>query len=89
MQTLLSFLIPIELQKEDSSDRQDSPEGRAEVARKISQQMIEEASTPFTSALASTLYDGAEAAKKVSNISPLVIGNAFTFFFSPDSGIEQ
>ncbi|EYC40668.1 hypothetical protein Y032_0602g519 [Ancylostoma ceylanicum] len=52
--------------EKDSSDLT-SPEGQAEVARKISQQMIDEASTPFTSALASTLYEGAESAKKVAS----------------------
>ncbi|EPB68311.1 hypothetical protein ANCCEY_12597 [Ancylostoma ceylanicum] len=63
-----------ELQK-DSSDLT-SPEGQAEVARKISQQMIDEASTPFTSALASTLYEGAESAKKVGNHFILVASSA-------------
>ncbi|ETN73613.1 hypothetical protein NECAME_00700 [Necator americanus] len=57
-------------EKEDASDKTSekaSPEGQAEIARKISAQMIQDASTPFTSALASTLFEGAEAAKKAAN----------------------
>ncbi|WKX91332.1 hypothetical protein Q1695_009851 [Nippostrongylus brasiliensis] len=44
----------------------EKPEDPDDVARKISQQMIEEASTPFASALASALTDGVEAAKKLA-----------------------
>ncbi|RCN50771.1 hypothetical protein ANCCAN_03157 [Ancylostoma caninum] len=53
--------------EKESSDKTSPEAQEAEVARKISQQMIDEASTPFTSALASTLYEGAETAKKVAS----------------------
>lgn len=47
------------------------------MARKLSQQMVDEASTPFTSALASALTDSADAAKNVL-INALLFGD-FSF----------
>ncbi|KHJ95364.1 hypothetical protein OESDEN_04691, partial [Oesophagostomum dentatum] len=60
-------LSPTQAEKEESSDRA-TPEDRAEIARKISQQMIDEAKTPFAAGLASTFVEGAEAAKKVGSL---------------------
>ncbi|XGW20734.1 hypothetical protein V3C99_004039 [Haemonchus contortus] len=58
-----------ELHKKDSDDKEDlsknDSSNPAELARKLSRQMIEEASTPLASALASALTDAVGAAQKV------------------------
>uniref|UniRef100_A0A8L8Q7T5 KH_dom_type_1 domain-containing protein n=1 Tax=Heligmosomoides polygyrus TaxID=6339 RepID=A0A8L8Q7T5_HELPZ len=73
-------------EKHESNSKEDP----AELARKLSQQMVDEASTPFTSALASALTDSADAAKNAAgSVFDSVVGLASTVSEGVKDATEQ